>query len=75
MGVYRFWRDSGYAVGALIAGALADTLGMASAIGVVAGLTFMSGALVAWRMPETLHRSIGMGERYDVLIDAGNPGA
>lgn len=54
VGVYRLWRDSGYAVGALIAGVLADALGMASAIGAVAALTFLSSALVAWRMPETL---------------------
>ena len=54
VGVYRLWRDSGYALGALLAGGLADRFGMASAIGVVALLTFMSGLLVALRMPETL---------------------
>ena len=53
-GVYRLWRDSGYAVGALLAGALADLFGMAWAIGAVAVLTFLSGLLVAARMPETL---------------------
>jgi len=54
VGVYRLWRDSGYAVGALLAGALADLLGMAWSIGAVALLTFASGLLVAVRMPETL---------------------
>ncbi len=54
VGVYRLWRDSGYAAGALLAGVLADALGMAAAIGSVALLTVLSGALVAWRMPETL---------------------
>ena len=54
VGVYRLWRDSGYAVGALVAGVIADLVGMAWAIGVVAGLTLLSGVLVAWRMPETL---------------------
>jgi MFS family permease len=54
IGVYRFWRDAGYAAGALMAGVLADTVGMAGAIGVVGGLTMLSGALVAARMPETL---------------------
>jgi MFS family permease len=54
VGVYRFWRDSGYAVGALLAGALADLFGMAWAIGAVALLTFGSGLLVVIRMPETL---------------------
>jgi len=57
VGVYRLWRDGGYAVGALIAGALADRFGMAWAIGAVAMLTMLSGLHVAWRMPETLHRS------------------
>ena len=56
VGVYRLWRDSGYAVGALVAGLLADRLGMAAAIGVVAVLTVLSGVEVAVRMPETLRR-------------------
>ena len=60
VGVYRFWRDSGYAVGALVAGALSDTIGMAGAIGSVAVLTALSGLLVAVRMPETLARP-GLG--------------
>ncbi|HEX6106466.1 MAG TPA: MFS transporter [Gemmatimonadales bacterium] len=54
VGVYRLWRDSGYAVGALLAGVLADLLGMGWAIGAVALLTLGSGLLVAARMPETL---------------------
>ena len=54
VGVYRLWRDSGYAVGALLAGALADLFGMAWSIGAVAMLTVVSGLLVVVRMPETL---------------------
>ncbi|HYJ81138.1 MAG TPA: MFS transporter, partial [Longimicrobiaceae bacterium] len=54
VGVYRLWRDSGYAVGALLAGLLADFFGMSWAIAGVAALTVASGVLVAWRMPETL---------------------
>jgi MFS family permease len=54
VGVYRFWRDAGYAVGALVAGGLADLFGMTWSIGVVAALTFVSGLLVVARMPETL---------------------
>jgi MFS family permease len=54
VGVYRLWRDGGYAVGALLAGALADLFGMAWSIGAVALLTFASGVLVVMRMPETL---------------------
>ncbi len=53
VGTYRFWRDSGYAVGALVAGALADALGLGAAIGAVAGLTLLSGIVVLARMPET----------------------
>jgi MFS family permease len=47
LSVYRFWRDLGYAVGALSAGIVADTLGISWAIGLVGALTFLSGALVA----------------------------
>lgn len=54
MGVYRFWRDLGYAIGALISGIIADLLGMRTAIQVVAILTFLSGLHVALRMRETL---------------------
>lgn len=54
VGVYRLWRDSGYAVGALVAGVLADRFGMAWSIGAVGFLTLVSGVVVAIRMPETL---------------------
>jgi MFS family permease len=57
LGVYRFWRDSGYVVGALVAGALADGFGMRVAIGAVGALTIASGTLAAVRMPETLQRT------------------
>ena len=43
VGVYRFWRDLGYAVGALVAGAAADALGLAGAMWLVAGLTLVVG--------------------------------
>jgi MFS family permease len=54
VGVYRLWRDSGYAFGAIISGVVADIFGINSAIGLVAILTFLSGAVVAKRMDETL---------------------
>jgi MFS family permease len=54
VGVYRLWRDLGYAVGAVLAGVAADLLGMEAAIWLVAAVTFLSGALVALRMGETL---------------------
>lgn len=49
LGVYRFWRDMGYAVGALLSGIIADILGFAPAIGAVATLTIFSG-LIALRL-------------------------
>jgi MFS family permease len=54
VGVYRLWRDGGYAVGALISGLLADTIGITATISFVGGLTFFSGAIVAAVMYETL---------------------
>jgi MFS family permease len=54
VGVYRLWRDSGYALGALLAGGLADRFGMVAAILTIGALTVASGGLVAVRMPETL---------------------
>ena len=57
VGVYRLWRDSGYAVGGLMAGTLADLFGMRAAIMAVAVLTGLSGLVVARRMPETLART------------------
>lgn len=56
VGVYRMWRDAGYAVGALVAGVVADWLGLSAAIWVVAIITFGSGMVVASRMYETSHR-------------------
>lgn len=56
VGVYRLWRDGGFAVGALLAGVLADAYGIPTAIWVVAGLTAASGLVVAVRMYET-HRT------------------
>jgi MFS family permease len=52
LSVYRFWRDLGYAIGALSAGIIADIFGMAWAIGSIAALTFLSGAVVALEMRE-----------------------
>jgi MFS family permease len=53
VGVYRFWRDMGYALGALIAGVVADALGYGGAIGIVAGLTGASGLWVLRDMRDT----------------------
>ena len=56
VGVYRLWRDLGYAVGAVLAGLTADAFGLAAALWLVAGLTLVSGLQVALRMQETHHR-------------------
>jgi MFS family permease len=56
VGVYRLWRDGGYAIGALIAGVVADLLGVPWAIAGIAALTFASGLVVLARMYETLPR-------------------
>jgi MFS family permease len=57
VGVYRLWRDLGYAVGALFAGFTADALGLAGAMWLVAGITFLSGLVAAARMDETLRHT------------------
>jgi len=54
VGVYRFWRDAGFAAGALAAGVLADIYGLVAAVWAVAGLTAVSGLVVAVRMYETV---------------------
>jgi MFS family permease len=54
VGVYRLWRDAGYAFGALLAGSLADAFGLRAAILVVAAITLLSGIVTRVRMSETL---------------------
>src|SRR5438270_10993389 len=54
VGVYRFWRETGFVLGALLAGLLADALGSGAAIAIVAAVTGASGLLVAatrWEPP------------------------
>jgi MFS family permease len=53
VGVYRLWRDLGFAVGAIVAGVIADAAGIASAIWVVAAITAGSGLVALVRMRET----------------------
>ena len=55
VGTYRLWRDGGFAVGAVLAGVVADLFGVRAAIAVVAVLTAASGLVVALRMYETRH--------------------
>jgi MFS family permease len=56
LSVYRFWRDLGYAIGALCAGVIADVFGMQWAIVTIGAITFVSGALVALAMDERRSR-------------------
>ncbi|QSZ52566.1 MFS transporter [Paenarthrobacter sp. AT5] len=55
VGVYRLWRDGGFAVGALLSGVLADLYGIPAAVAVVAAITAASGAVVAVRMRNNDH--------------------
>ena len=53
VGVYRLWRDLGYAIGALLAGLTADAFGLTTALWLIALLTFASGLFAALQMTET----------------------
>jgi MFS family permease len=63
VGVYRLWRDLGYAIGALLAGVTADAFGLHVAMWVIAALTFASGVVSATRMAETLPAATPRGGR------------
>ena len=56
LGIYRFWRDSGYAFGAILAGIITDLFSIHMAIGLCATLPFLAGLFSIWRMKETIHR-------------------
>jgi MFS family permease len=57
LGVYRLWRDSGYAFGALVGGVLSDVFGIHLAIGAIAALTALSGLVTFLLLPETAIRN------------------
>ncbi len=67
VGIYRLWRDSGYAVGALVSGITADLFGLAAALWLVAGITLLSGVIVAVRMRETITAKNGKQEINTIL--------
>ncbi|MDR7166133.1 MFS family permease [Pseudarthrobacter oxydans] len=56
VGIYRLWRDGGFAIGALLSGLLADAYGVPAAIAVVGALTAASGIIVAVRMRGRDHK-------------------
>ncbi|MBI3768654.1 MAG: MFS transporter [Deltaproteobacteria bacterium] len=73
VGVYRLWRDLGYAIGALLAGIAADAIGLSGAMWIVAALTLASGLVVAVRMRETVRRGTAVSTSTEsklVLSDA-----
>jgi MFS family permease len=67
VGVYRLWRDTGFVVGALLSGAIADLFGLVAAIWVVAGITAVGAAIVAVRMYETHPRAGAPANRMESL--------
>ena len=67
VGVYRLWRDGGFAVGALLAGAIADRFSITAAIWAIAALTALSGLVVLVRMYET-HPPVVTDVGHDGLL-------
>ncbi|MGX9117096.1 MFS transporter [Mesorhizobium sp. BHbsci] len=63
LSVYRFWRDLGYAIGALSAGLIADSFGLSWAIASIAALTFLSGVVVAVVMSDVSRSSTDPSSR------------
>src|SRR5437773_12439240 len=59
LGVYRFWRDLGYAIGALLSGVIADALSVGAAIHVVAAITLASGLVTLAMMRESRPEEAG----------------
>lgn len=52
IGAFRFWRDSGYAIGAVLSGIIADLLGVSFAISMIGMITLFSAVVIKVRMPE-----------------------
>jgi MFS family permease len=74
VGVYRLWRDGGFALGALVGGAVADVAGLAAAVGAMAVLSTASGVVVAVRMYETHPLSVRRPTAPAASTPAGPPG-
>jgi MFS family permease len=56
LGTFRFWRDLGYAIGALISGIMADQFGINSAVGMIGIVTLISSLIIAFRIPNLENR-------------------
>lgn len=84
LSVYRFWRDLGYAIGALAAGLIADVFGLSWAIASIAALTFLSGVVVAVLLrnpkpavdgsmaPSLEHSDANGGEQINGAVETGS---
>lgn len=68
LSVYRFWRDLGYAIGALSAGLIADMFGFSAAILAIGALTFVSGVIVATVMREHSQQN---GQASSPMVETG----
>jgi MFS family permease len=66
LGVFRFWRDLGYAIGAILTGVIADTLGINSSIFIIGTLTIFSSIIIVYRM------KCGSGNFIEKPANAGN---
>ncbi len=75
VGIYRLWRDGGFAVGALLAGIVADALGVRATVSSVAALTAVSGLVVAVRMYETRQRSSSAVHEESMMGDLATKNA
>ena len=67
LGVFRFWRDLGYAIGAIVTGLLADWLGMLVPVLVIGILTFLSAVVIMVRMQNPLEEE-NLKEEKQVVI-------
>ena len=50
IGIFRLWRDMGYAIGALLTGIIADSFGINISIITIAAITFLSASIIKFRM-------------------------
>lgn len=69
LGVYRFWRDIGYAAGALMAGVVAGLFGLIWAVHIAGLLTLLSGLVVLLRMKETIHSKSEKAEHNTITAE------
>jgi fucose permease len=69
LSIFRFWRDSGYVMGALLAGLLADQLGMLAALLIIASITAIAGIVAHARMCCTLKKFYPSKDCFEPALD------